>query len=96
MSDGIVERMILSESSYEGCAVHLEPERSQGPAYSLAPNTIQMTVNSELVSMRMDLYDEKNKTFYHFVVGLLEVNNVLGLSEQRFRNLLSVQKKVVF
>jgi hypothetical protein len=63
LSDGHLERMVLSESSHEGCTVHLEPERSQGPSGALPPNSIQMTVDSELISMRMELYDKKNKTW---------------------------------
>ena len=63
VSDGLVERMILTESSHEGCSVHLEPEKSQGPSDALPPNSIQMTVDSEIISMRMDLYDKRNKTW---------------------------------
>ena len=62
-SKGLVERMVLSESSHEGCTVHIEPETSQGPSESIPSNALQMTVDSELVSMRMDLYDKKNKTW---------------------------------
>jgi hypothetical protein len=62
-SDGLVERMILTESSHEGCSVHLEPAKSQGPSDALPPSSIQMTVDSELVSMRMDLYNRRNKTW---------------------------------
>ncbi|MHA2395932.1 MAG: hypothetical protein ACXAC0_04445 [Candidatus Thorarchaeota archaeon] len=63
LSDGHIERMVLSESSHEGCTVHLEPEISQGPSGEMPSNTIQMTVDSELISMRLDLYDKKNKTW---------------------------------
>ena len=63
LSDGLVERMVLSESSHEGCTVHIEPERSHGPLEDLSPDTIQITVDSELVSLRMDLYDKKNKAW---------------------------------
>lgn len=62
-SAGLAERMILSESSHEGCTVHLEPESSEGLLEATPPNTIQMTVDSELVSMRMALYDRKNRTW---------------------------------
>ena len=72
--EGLVERMILSEerpeghsnerADYSGCTVHLEPEASRGPAVDMfPPNTIQMTVDSEIVSMRMDLYNQKNQTW---------------------------------
>ncbi len=63
VSDGLVERMVLTESSHKGCSVHLEPEKSQGPSDALPPNSIQMAVDSELISMRMDLYDKRNKTW---------------------------------
>jgi hypothetical protein len=59
LSDGLVERMILSESNYEGCTVHLEPEDSAGPGDELPLDTVELTVDSELLSLRMDLYDKK-------------------------------------
>jgi hypothetical protein len=62
-SDGLIERMVLSESTHEGCTVHMEPEWSEGPSESIPPNTLQLTVDSELVSLRMDLYDSKNNTW---------------------------------
>jgi hypothetical protein len=61
VTDGLVERMMLTESSHEGCTVHIEPELSKGPLEELPPDTIQMAVDSELISLRMDLYDKKNK-----------------------------------
>ncbi len=60
VSDGLFERMILSESSQKACTVHLEPSKSKGPSIALAPNTIQMIADSELISMSLDLYDKKN------------------------------------
>jgi hypothetical protein len=63
LSDGHMERMILSESGYEGCTVHLEPENSKGPTEEMPPNTIQMNVDSELISMRLNLYDKNTGTW---------------------------------
>lgn len=63
VSDGLFERMVLSESSHDACTVHLEPEHSQGPTISVAPNTVQVIADSELISMRLDLYDKKNNTW---------------------------------
>jgi hypothetical protein len=62
-SDGHLERMTLSESGYEGCTVHLEPKNSKGPTEEMPPETIQMTVDSELISMRLDLYDKNTGTW---------------------------------
>ncbi|MHA3962841.1 MAG: hypothetical protein AM325_004800 [Candidatus Thorarchaeota archaeon SMTZ1-45] len=62
-SAGLIKKMVLSESSHDGCTVHIEPMDSEGPTNSVSPNCIQMTLNSELISMRLDLYDKKSKTW---------------------------------
>ncbi len=59
-SDGLFERMVLSESSQNACTVHLEPSHSKGPSVTLDPKTIQIVADSELISMKLNLYDKKN------------------------------------
>jgi hypothetical protein len=63
LSEGQIEKMVLAESNYKGCTVHLEPKESQGPSDMMPPEKFQLTVDSELISMRMDLYDKKNRTW---------------------------------
>jgi len=63
MSDGLIERMVLSESSHDGCTIHLEPIDSDGPSNSDSSEILQMTLNSEFISMKLNLYDQKNKNW---------------------------------
>lgn len=68
-SDGSFERMHLSGSeiyegslAHSGCTVHLEPRNSQGPSESQIPlKSFQITVDSELISMKLDLFDLKDE-----------------------------------
>jgi hypothetical protein len=57
-SSGLVERIVLSESTYKGCSVHIEPETSVGPSEQSPPESIEVCADRELLSLRMDLYDK--------------------------------------
>ena len=56
-SEGLLERMDLTESDYEACTVILEPEDSRALSTSIPSSSLQLTADSELISMRLDLYD---------------------------------------
>ncbi|MHA2376080.1 MAG: hypothetical protein ACXAB9_07920 [Candidatus Thorarchaeota archaeon] len=58
-SPGLISRLLMgSESSYRGATVHLEPLDSKGPDPSNLPSdSLQVTVDSEIVSMRLSLFD---------------------------------------
>ncbi|MFW9982653.1 MAG: hypothetical protein ACFFE3_12150, partial [Candidatus Thorarchaeota archaeon] len=63
LSDGLIERMILNTSDeYSGCTVHLEPTSSRGQPITLLPrDTIQLSTDSEIISLRMDLFNTKER-----------------------------------
>jgi hypothetical protein len=60
-SEGLIERLTMQvNDSYSGCTVHLEPISTRGPSDDQFPeDAIQFTVNSEMVSMRLNLFDDK-------------------------------------
>ncbi|MFW9806707.1 MAG: hypothetical protein ACFFFK_08270, partial [Candidatus Thorarchaeota archaeon] len=68
-SDGSIERMLLSDPEiytgslvHSGCTVHIEPRNSEGPSVSQVPlDAFQITVDTELISMRLDLFDLKTE-----------------------------------
>jgi hypothetical protein len=59
---GLAERIIISESDLCQIATkHLEPSASQGPrVIDLPEDCFQTTVETDLVSMRMDLFDREH------------------------------------
>ncbi|MFW9794856.1 MAG: hypothetical protein ACFFEE_11165, partial [Candidatus Thorarchaeota archaeon] len=58
VSDGLVERLVLGDSEYSGCMIHIEPVDSKGPDSSILPSKHhQMLLNSEILSMRLDLFE---------------------------------------
>jgi hypothetical protein len=57
LSDGLIGKMLLSESNHTACTVHLEPSQSKGPVDIIPPNSFQLTADSELISLRLDLFD---------------------------------------
>jgi len=61
MSDGLFERLTMQmNDNYSGCTAHLEPINSDGPSIDLIPeDAIQLTVDSEILSMRLNLFDVK-------------------------------------
>lgn len=63
LSDGLIERLKMNTSDeYGGCTVHLEPTTSQGPSQIQLPaDAIQLSGYSEIVSMRIDLFDSKEQ-----------------------------------
>jgi hypothetical protein len=56
---GLAERIIISESDlYQIATKHLEPSASQGPrVIDLLDDCFQTTVETDLISIRMDLFD---------------------------------------
>jgi hypothetical protein len=58
-SPGLISRLQMSSvSTYRGATVHLEPLDSVGPDPSNLPSdSLQVTVDSEIVSMRLNLFD---------------------------------------
>ncbi|MGY5863149.1 MAG: hypothetical protein RTV41_00950 [Candidatus Thorarchaeota archaeon] len=63
LSDALIERQTMSLSDkYSGCTVHIEPVRSVGPSDDILPDgAIQIIADSEHLSMRLDLFDEKEE-----------------------------------
>ncbi|MHA2323285.1 MAG: hypothetical protein ACXACG_16765 [Candidatus Thorarchaeota archaeon] len=63
LSDALIERLTMSlNDSYSGCTVHLEPTRSGGPSDDILPDgAIQLYADSEDLSMRLDLFDEREQ-----------------------------------
>ena len=63
LSDALIERITMSLSdNYSGCTVHIEPIRSVGPLDDILPDGAnQIMADSEVLSMRLDLFDEKEK-----------------------------------
>jgi exonuclease VII small subunit len=61
MSECLIERLTMQmNDDYSGCTVHLEPVSSKGPSDDQLPkNSIQLTANSEIVSMRLNLFNDK-------------------------------------
>ena len=57
ISDSLLERFVLSESNFEGGTVHIEPQGSLGPSETLPSGSSQFTANSELISLRLDLFN---------------------------------------
>ncbi|MHA2300475.1 MAG: hypothetical protein ACXACD_05930 [Candidatus Thorarchaeota archaeon] len=60
-SHGLAERIIISESDlYQIATKHLEPAASLGPQVSDLPDDcFQTTVETDMISMRMDLFDKE-------------------------------------
>jgi hypothetical protein len=56
---GLAERIVISESSaYQIAAKHIEPTTSHGPqSDDLPEDSFQLTVETDMISMRMDLLD---------------------------------------
>ncbi|MFW9786410.1 MAG: hypothetical protein ACFFE1_01935 [Candidatus Thorarchaeota archaeon] len=65
LSDGLLERMVLSESEFEGCTIHLEPRGSSVAQERLPSEAYQMTANSEIISLRLDLFNRDSKSWLH-------------------------------
>ncbi|MHA2026886.1 MAG: hypothetical protein ACW98U_13385 [Candidatus Thorarchaeota archaeon] len=63
LSDALIERLTMSlNDSYSGCTVHMEPTRSEGPPDDILPDgAIQLLADSEDLSMRLDLFDEREQ-----------------------------------
>jgi hypothetical protein len=57
ISDSLLERFVLSESNFEGGTVHIEPQVSLGPSEALPFGSSQFTASSELISLRLDLFN---------------------------------------
>ncbi|NHI88149.1 MAG: hypothetical protein EAX87_01430 [Candidatus Thorarchaeota archaeon] len=57
VTESLLKRLALSESNFEGCTIHIEPQESLGPSEDLPMGSTQLTANSELVSLRMDLFN---------------------------------------
>jgi hypothetical protein len=59
---GLAERIIISESDlYQIATKHLEPSASQGPrVIALLDDCFQTTVETDLISIRMDLFDREH------------------------------------
>jgi hypothetical protein len=55
VTKSLLQRLVLSESNFEGCTVHIEPQGSLGPSEDLPKSSTQLTASSELISLRMDL-----------------------------------------
>ncbi|MFW9767658.1 MAG: hypothetical protein ACFFF9_15850 [Candidatus Thorarchaeota archaeon] len=60
-SEGLIERLTMQMNDiYSGCTVHLEPISSDGPADDILPyRSLQLTVDSEILSMRLNLFDDR-------------------------------------
>ncbi len=64
-SNGLLERMELAESDYETCTVILEPKESRALSQLIPSSSLQLTADSELISLRLDLYDRKSGKWEH-------------------------------
>lgn len=64
VSDGLIERMILTEQDIRGCSIHIEPSWSKGPqTWTFPAGSYEAVVEDELVSMRLDAFDMKEGTW---------------------------------
>jgi len=60
VSDGLIERMILTEQNIRGCSVHVEPSWTKGPrTWTFPEGSFEAVVEDELISMRLDAFNTK-------------------------------------
>jgi len=60
VSDGLIERMILTEQNIRGCSIHIEPSWTKGPrTWTFPEGSYEAVVEDELISMRLDAFDMK-------------------------------------
>ncbi len=58
LSDGLVERMILTEKEIRGCTIHVEPNISQGPnPRQFRKGSYEAVVEDEIVSLNLNHFD---------------------------------------
>ncbi len=58
VSEGLVERMILTEKDIRGCTVHVEPNTTQGPNPRNFPKgSYEAVVEDEIVSLNLNHFD---------------------------------------
>ena len=58
LSDGLIERMILTEEEIRGCTIHVEPNLSQGPNPRQFPKgSYEAVVEDEIVSLNLNHFD---------------------------------------
>ena len=58
LSDGLVERMILTEKEIRGCTIHVEPNTSQGPnPRQFRKGSYEAVVEDEIVSLNLNHFD---------------------------------------
>ncbi len=58
LSEGLVERMILTEKDIRGCTVHVEPNTSQGPnPRQFRKGSYEAVVEDEIVSLNLNHFD---------------------------------------
>lgn len=57
VTESLLEKLVLSESDFEGCSVHIESRESLGPSENSPKGSVQFTACSDLISLRMDLFN---------------------------------------
>jgi len=61
VSDGMIERMILTEQNIRGCSVHIEPSWTKGPqTWTFPDGSYESVVEDEIISMRFDAFNVKD------------------------------------
>lgn len=60
ISDGMIERMILTEQNIRGCSIHIEPSWTKGPhTWTFPDGSYEAVVEDEIISMRPDAFNMK-------------------------------------
>lgn len=58
ISEGLIDRMILTDQEIRGCTIHIEPNFSQGPNPRQFPKgSYEAVVEDEIVSLNLNLFD---------------------------------------
>jgi hypothetical protein len=102
VSDGLVERLILTEQDIRGCSINIEPMWTNGPdARSLPRGSFEAVVEDEILSMRFDLFDLENNEWnldesYEFSKGKKKAKQIIQQTTSSLdRELLSLTERQV-
>jgi hypothetical protein len=102
VSDGLVERLILTEQDIRGCSINIEPMWTNGPDERILPQgSFEAVVEDEILSMRFDLFDLENNEWnldesHEFSKGKKKAKQIIQQTTSSLdRELLSLTERQV-